>query len=216
MAMVFVTGSGVGAGSTGRLGGRWPVVRGQLASWCLVFLVGLGLCVGCQSAGDGQVGSETQQAERARLAGVWVVEFEVNQDLVDQLLDGDPERQQSVQERSFRGAAKQLLDGKIGEWSEKLERSVSNSMQLEFAADGTWASRTEMAVARGEKRGTWSIQDRGEDFMLIRCTRVEANSRQVESMETRVTFLTPDRIRLVPPNMAGTELELTFARETAN
>jgi hypothetical protein len=147
---------------------------------------------------------------------VWVVEFEVNQDLVDQLLDGDPERQQSVQERSFRGAAKQLLDGKIGEWSEKLERSVSNSMQLEFAADGTWASRTEMAVARGEKRGTWSIQDRGEDFMLIRCTRVEANSRQVESMETRVTFLTPDRIRLVPPNMAGTELELTFARETAN
>lgn len=214
MARVCVVRSGVGAGSTVGLGSRSPVGRGHLALWGLVVLLGLGLC-GCQSAGDGEAGGGAQQAERARLAGVWVVDFEVNQDLVDQLLDGDPERQQSVQERSFRGAAKQLLDGKIGEWSEKLERGVSNSMQLEFAADGTWASRTKMAVARGEKRGTWSIQERGEDFMLIRCTWVESKSRQAESMETRVTFLSPDRIRLLPPNMAGTELELTFVRQTA-
>lgn len=215
MARDCVLKSSVGSGSTGGLDSCWPVGRSHLALWGLFFLVGLGLCGGCQSAGDGEAGSESQQAERARLAGVWVVDFEVNQDLVDQLLDGDPERQQSVQERSFRGAAKQFLDGKLGEWSEKLERSVSNSMQLEFAVDGTWASRTEMAVARGAKRGKWSILERGADFMLIRCTWVESNSRQAESMDTQVTFLSPDRIRLVPPNMAGTELELTFARQTA-
>lgn len=185
-------------------------------NWLVGFLCICGLvgCGGTGSEADGERDSAAGLAERARLAGVWVVDFEVNQDLVDQLLDGDPERQQSVQERSFRGAAKQLLDSKIGEWSEKLERGVSNSMQLEFTVDGTWASRTQMAVARGEKRGTWSVEDRGEDFLLIRCTRLEENSRQAESTDTRVTFLSPDRIRMVPPNMAGTELELTFVRQT--
>lgn len=205
--------------NAGRGGTRCPSLGGlgRWAGWvCLCGLVCLGGLVGCGGGAESPdaAGSAVERAERARLAGVWVVDFEVNQDLVDQLLDGDPERQQSVQERSFRGAAKQLLDSKIGEWSEKLERGVSNSMQLEFTADGSWASQTKMAVARGEKRGTWSVVDRGEGFLLIRCTRLEENSRQAESTETRVTFLSPNRIRLVPPNMAGTELELTFVRQT--
>ena len=211
----FGIGTSIGAECPRHWGNDARVGRGLFCGGWFVLVLGVIFCGGCQSGADGEAGVEPGQAARARLAGVWVVDFEVNQDLVDQLLDGDLERSQSVQERSFRGAAKQFLDGKIGEWSAKLEQGVSNAMQLEFGADGTWASQTKLPVARGEKRGTWTIRESGDDFLQIVCVRRDPGSRQAESLETRVTFLTPDRIRLVPPNMAGTDLELTFVRQTA-
>lgn len=154
-------------------------------------------------------------AERQRLAGTWNVDFQVNEELVDQLLDGDPERPQSVEERSVRGMAEQLLGDKLDDLSEKLEKAASNSMKLQFSADGTWSSKTVLPVARGHKSGTWTIRESNPDDMLVSCTWKDAKSNQSETSDTRVTFLHPDRIRLVPPNMAGTELELTFVREPA-
>ena len=154
-------------------------------------------------------------AERQRLAGTWNLDMKVNPDLVDQLLDGDPERKQSVEERSVRGMAKQLLGNKLDDLSKKLEQTASNSMQLQFSADGTWSSKTALPVARGQKSGTWTISESNSEFMQISCTWKDEKSSQTESTATRVTFLSPDRIRLVPPNMAGTELELTFVREPA-
>jgi hypothetical protein len=153
--------------------------------------------------------------ERQRLAGTWNVDFQVNEELVDQLLDGDPERPQSVEERSVRGMAEQLLGDKLDDLSKKLEQTASKSMKLQFSADGTWSSKTVLPVARGQKSGTWTIRESNADDMLVSCTWKDAKSNQSETADTRVTFLSPDRIRLVPPNMAGTELELTFVREPA-
>lgn len=170
--------------------------------------------IGCP---DPQTASKSDPfaVERQRLAGTWKVDFQVNEELVDQLLDGDPERKQSVEERSVRGMAKQLLGKKLEDWSSKLEQTASNSMQLEFSAAGTWSSKTALPVATGQKSGKWAIQESNADSMVLRCTWEDQKSKQSETTDTKVTFLSPDRIRLVPPNMAGTELELTFIREPA-
>lgn len=154
-------------------------------------------------------------AERVRLAGTWKVDFQVNEDLVDQLLDGDSERKQSAEEKVARGMAQQLLGNSLNDLKQKIEQEVSQSMQLSFSADGTWSSKTAFSVARGEKTGTWKVLEKGSDFLQISCTWTDVKSGQSETTTTRVTFLAPDQIRLVPPNMAGTDLELTFVKETA-
>lgn len=170
--------------------------------------------IGCP---DPQTASKSDplSAEKQRLAGTWKVDFQVNEELVDQLLDGDPERKQSLEEQSVRGMAKQLLGKKLDDWSNKLEQTASNSMQLQFSADGTWSSKTVLPVASGQKSGKWTIQESNAESMLLRCTWEDQKSKLSETTDTRVTFLSADRIRMVPPNMAGTELELTFARELA-
>jgi hypothetical protein len=73
-----------------------------------------------------------------------------------------------------------------------------------------------LPVARGQKSGTWSIKSSGTDYWVIHCLWQDPKSKQSDEVETRVDFLDADRIRLVPPNMAGTELELTFVRQPAN
>lgn len=154
-------------------------------------------------------------AERERLAGTWKVDFQVNEDLVNQLLDGDPERKQSAEEKAVRGMAEQFLGNKLDDLKQKIEQKASQSMQLRFSADGTWSSKTAFSVARGEKSGTWKVLEKGSDFLQISCTWTDAKSGQSETTATRVNFLAPERIKLVPPNMAGTDLELTFVKETA-
>jgi hypothetical protein len=171
--------------------------------------------VGCSNS-DPALKVDRFSAERQRLAGTWKVDFQVNDELVDQLLDGDAERTQSGGEQSVPGLTKQLLDQKLDVWREKLEQAAGKSIQLQFSADGTWSSRTALPVARGQKSGTWEILDAHADVLNISCTWKDNKSEQSETTATKVTFLGPGKIRLVPPNMAGTELELTFVRDSAN
>ncbi len=178
-----------------------------------ILLLSLVVCLACWTGCEGE--SPSVRAQMQRLAGTWNVDFAVNQELVDQLLDGDPDRKQSVQERMVRGAAKQFLGSRLPELSEAIEKTASNSMQLTFSADGTWSSKTKLAVARGEKNGTWIIRESSDDSLEISCTWKDVKSNQSETVDVHVTFLAEDRIRMVPPNMAGTELELTFIRQNA-
>ncbi|MBL8889680.1 MAG: hypothetical protein JNL67_06855 [Planctomycetaceae bacterium] len=180
----------------------------------LVYFI-LILWAGCSDLRTAGPPVDPMAAERQRLAGTWKVDFQVNDDLVNQLLDGDVERKQSPEEQAVRGMAEQFLGNKITDLKKKLEQKASQSMQLTFSADGTWSSKTAFSVARGEKSGTWKVLEKGSDFLEISCTWADAKSGQSETTDTRVSFLAPDRIRLVPPNMAGTDLELTFVKETA-
>ncbi|MDP1562393.1 MAG: hypothetical protein Q8M16_13530 [Pirellulaceae bacterium] len=183
--------------------------RNTLHLGCFLFLM-----VGCSDLRTAAK-PDPFAADRQRLVGTWRMDVRINEELVDQLLDGDPDRKQSFEERSVRGMAKQLLGNKLDDLTKKVEQTASNSMELQFFADGTWSSKTALAVARGQKSGTWTIHESNAESMLVSCTWKDEKSAQSETSDTRVTFLGPDRMRLVPPNMAGVELELTFAREPA-
>jgi len=171
--------------------------------WLLWVMVGWGL------AGTG-CGSDPQME---RLAGTWGLDLAVNSQLVDELMDGQAPDQQSLKERLVRGAAKQFLQDKLPGAAEALQGAVGNSMQLTFTADGAWSSRTAMPMAWGQKSGRWRVRESGADFLEITCTWTDSGSQQMQSVETRVQFLEPGRIRMVPPNMGGTELPLTFQRQ---
>ena len=150
-----------------------------------------------------------------RMVGTWELELEVNPGLVDQLLDGDPDREISFQERLMRGAAKRLLADKAPEIEEKLGGVAGKSMQLRFDANGTWSSQTLMSVAQGEKRGRWRILASEVDQLQLECVWTEPKSGESQASQIRVQFLGPDKLRMIPPNMAGTDLELTFIRQAA-
>ncbi|GEM_PF-1895480 len=150
-----------------------------------------------------------------RLAGVWRLDFSINEDLVDNLMEGKQPEDQSLSEKLTRGAVKSFLKEKLPGLNKAITGMASDSMQLSFSADGTWASTTNLPMAKGEKKGMWKVVEASKDSMTIHCQWTDPISKESQTAIVPISFLSPDQIRLVPPNMSGTEMELTFDRQPA-
>lgn len=83
-----------------------------------------------------------------------------------------------------------------------------SKMMLEFRANGSLRTITDMGQLQQEKQGTWSfVSDSNSGKKLaIRCLLNQQTS------EVEVEFIEPELISLVPPNMAGLNTKLTFRR----
>lgn len=114
-----------------------------------------------------------------------------------------------------RETAKTFFKDKLPGVNQAVEKVTANTMQLNFSSGGTWSSKTAFSMASGEKKGTWSVISSNADEMEISCQWTDPISKRTEFIKTKITFLSDDQIRLVPPNMSGTEMELTFDRQPA-
>lgn len=150
-----------------------------------------------------------------RLAGNWKLNLKSSDAIVDQLLDGQLPEDANMMQKLAHGATKQMIKSKVNEAMEASDASSSFSMVLNFRADGTWSSETDFPMAQGKKSGLWKVVSEEGDNLTINCRWTEEKSRKTESVRTTIHFDQPDRIRLVPPNMSATELELTFDRDPA-
>jgi hypothetical protein len=94
------------------------------------------------------------------------------------------------------------------ESDEPVPSSGGSKMMLEFRADGTLRTMTDMGQLQQEKQGTWSFasDSNGGKKLAIRCLLNQQTS------EVEVEFIEPELISLVPPNMAGLNTKLTFRR----
>lgn len=150
-----------------------------------------------------------------RLSGTWKLNLKSSDAIVDQLLDGQLPEDASMMQKLAHGAAKQMIKNKVSEVVEGPDESSNFSMVLHFSTDGTWSSETDFPMAQGKKSGLWKVISEDGDDLTITCRWTEGKSRKTESARTTVHFDKPDKIRLVPPNMSATELELTFDRDPA-
>jgi hypothetical protein len=94
------------------------------------------------------------------------------------------------------------------ESDEPVPDSGGSKMLLEFRANGSLRTVTDMGQLQQEKQGTWTfVSDSGGGKKLaIRCLLNQQTS------EVEVEFIEPELISLVPPNMAGLNTKLTFRR----
>lgn len=151
----------------------------------------------------------------SRLAGDWKLDLKASQSIVDNLLDGQMPEDASMAEKLARGAVKSLVKQKVNQTIEKTGGEETYSMTLEFRTDGTWNSETDFPMAKGEKSGLWKVIKEDGDELQIGCHWTDPKSGKTENFRTTVHFVKPDEIRLVPPNMNGLEMELTFRRQPA-
>jgi len=86
---------------------------------------------------------------------------------------------------------------------------TGSRMTIEFRAMGGLHTMTRMGNVRQEKTGSWRVVGHDVDASRL---RIEC---QLGGQTTRcdVALLDDGRIRLEPPNMAGTNLKMTFERE---
>lgn len=86
--------------------------------------------------------------------------------------------------------------------------SGGSKMMLEFRADGTLRTITDMGQLQQEKKGVWKFVSDAEagKKLAIRCLLNQQTS------DVEVEFIESDVISLVPPNMAGLNTKLTFRR----
>lgn len=83
-------------------------------------------------------------------------------------------------------------------------------MQIEFRGNGGLATITRMGrVDPKPKQGSWQMvsYDSATNQMQIKCTL------GLQQTEHEVTFLDANTIKLIPPNMAGTNVRITFSRQ---
>ena len=112
-------------------------------------------------------------------------------------------------------ATPEKLAGRLGPESQKGTAETADTgsaagmkMVLEFGSWGELKTVTRVGAIDREKMGRWEVIERAPDGsrMTIRCTL----NRQ--TTEHDVEFLEEDRIRLIPPNLAGTKGRLEFRR----
>lgn len=126
-------------------------------------------------------------SQRAKLVGIW--QIETAESLLKRL-DGpnNPGDSGSVDEISPAGP----------------------TMQLQFFRNGGLTTTTQMGiVSPTPKEGRWEMEsfDDGSQTMKIRCLI------GLQETEHDVEFVNADTIKMVPPNLAGLSLKLTFQRK---
>jgi len=87
--------------------------------------------------------------------------------------------------------------------------TASHKMRIQFRGNGTMTTITTMGRVTPEpKQGRWSLQswDETTQILKIECTLAG------QATEHEIEFLGEDKIRLVPPNMAGLSMKLKFKR----
>ena len=156
-------------------------------SHIVLSLVLLGLVVGC---GD---------ANRKKLVGIWQLENQsglenriASQDKVEKETDRSTGETNSEPSSDDKGDSK---------------------MSIEFRANGELLTQTQLGSQMGAidqgKKGTWKFvgYDAETNSMQIECTLGMQNT------EHEVVFDGENTISLMPPNMAGLNLKLTFVRK---
>lgn len=151
----------------------------------------------------------------SRLAGTWELNLQSSDAIVDHLLDGQIPEDASFMQKLAVQSAKNFAKTKLNELAKKTSEVTDYSMTLQFNTDGTWSSETNFPMAKGKKSGLWKVIEVTEDSMEISCQWTDKKSGKSDNLRTKVTFIEPTTITLVPPNMAGTEMELTFDRQPA-
>lgn len=167
-----------------------------------IYLLLIGLIMSCS------VGCS--DARMQRLCGKWKLDFSKSESIVDNMFDGEsPE--DSTSNSFLKDAGKAILDSAV----KKAQSQLSQTMTLQFDADGTWKSETSFATAVGKKSGSWSVLSETGDDLTIQFNWTEPNSNRVETGKTTIRFVDHNTIRLVPPNISATEMELTYRRDPA-
>ena len=86
---------------------------------------------------------------------------------------------------------------------------MGSRMTIEFKRMGGLRTTTRMGNVQQEKIGEWRIAGTNDDTERL---QIECDLSG-QTTECEVEFLEDGRIRLEPPNMAGTNLKMTFERE---
>ena len=82
-------------------------------------------------------------------------------------------------------------------------------MLLKFYRSGVLETSTRMGSVNQEKSGRWTFDSYDEASQTMRVTC----EIQGQKAEQGITFIDPDTIELVPPNMAGLTMKLRFKRQ---
>lgn len=82
-------------------------------------------------------------------------------------------------------------------------------MRLVFFWNGKLETQTQLGALASRKSGSWEVIQASPDGTTVTLSC----QLQGQTTEHEVTFVDPDTIRLVPPNMAGVPQPLTFRRE---
>ncbi|HMP80374.1 MAG TPA: hypothetical protein PKD54_13045 [Pirellulaceae bacterium] len=85
---------------------------------------------------------------------------------------------------------------------------AGNTMIVHFIAGGTLTTRTQLGSIERDKTGTWSVL---ANQTQEQPTRV-AFSLAGESGELAIEWIDNDTIKMVPPNLLGLSMKLTFRR----
>ena len=83
-----------------------------------------------------------------------------------------------------------------------------NRMEIVFRRGGGLVTKTKMGSIDREKSGTWELiqVNESERTATVSCTI------QSQTTEHEIELLEQGRLKMVPPNMAGTETRLIFRR----
>ncbi len=134
--------------------------------------------------------------DRARIIGNWVIK--------------KPDSLMGRLNLETAASEPQTALGAAGEFNESDSAEVENpKMQIEFRGNGTFSTITQMGwVTPQPKQGRWEMLafDPTKNKMRIKCTI------GLQETEHDVEFIDPNTIKLVPPNMAGVKLKITFTR----
>jgi hypothetical protein len=151
----------------------------------LLLLLACLLAVGC---GD---------PDRARIVGIWVIKQPDS--LMGRLnLDAAEEAAQTASRPSDDSGAATTVG------------MENPKMQIEFRGNGTFSTITQMGwVSPQPKQGRWEMLgfDETKNEMQIQCII------GLQETEHDVEFIDSNTIKLVPPNMAGVKLKITFTRQ---
>jgi hypothetical protein len=78
-------------------------------------------------------------------------------------------------------------------------------MQIEFSRTGQLTTATRMGGIQSDKQGTWSVKSAGPPLVI-------AFEIAGQPAETEIEWIGADRIKMVPPNMAGLTMKLVFRK----
>ncbi len=92
--------------------------------------------------------------------------------------------------------------------SEERFSALGNGMVVEFTSRGILTTHTQLGAIRRDKSGTWRVLATEPNQNL---TRV-AYSLAGDSGELSIEWIDNDTMKMVPPNMAGLSMKLTFRR----
>lgn len=83
----------------------------------------------------------------------------------------------------------------------------SHQMTVRFGSGGTLTTRTHMGDLWREKSGTWKVLASSADRTSL------AFTLSGERDELEIEWIDDDTLKMVPPNMAGLTMKLTFRRK---
>lgn len=122
---------------------------------------------------------------------------------------GDTNRAKIIGTWGIEQADKVLNRIKQNDDSERTTEGEEPRMKLVFQRNGVLKTQTRLGAGTTEKQGTWKLvsYDEAAGVLSLECELMQQTSTHA------VEFVDENTIRLVPPNMAGLSMKLTFKRQ---